>query len=181
MGVEMLDWLDKKLGPPAKILTSLKEVKKFIAENEVVVVGFFSEAGGEEAGKYNLACLDYEDYPVAITHLQEAQDHYKVGDNSVVLFKKYDEKKVVYEGDLETNKIREFIAARNLPCVVEFNHPNAQRIFKHPEVKSHLLVFHNKSSETFNDEVGMMNKVCQDYKNNVLFVTVDVGEEDHRR
>jgi len=183
MAPEMVDWLEMKIGPPAKIMKTLAEVKKLIKDNEVVVVGFFSDEAGEDAAKYNLACLDYEEYPVAITSNKEIASHYKVEDNSVMLFKKYDEKRVLFSGDLNTANLREFIAGNNLPVVIEFNHANAQRIFKHPEVKSHLLVFHNKTEckEMFEKQFESLKGIAKDFKNDILFVSVDVGVEDHRR
>merc|ERR1712115_737880 len=48
--------------------------------------------------------------------------------------------------------------------------------------KSHLLVFHNRSSETFEEEKVMMARGGKEFKGQgVLFTSVDVGEEDHRR
>ena len=185
MAPEMVAWLEKKIGPPAKELSSVKDVKNFVADNEVAVVGFFSETDGESFKKYNLACLDYDDYgvhyPVAVTTDKEASEHYDIKDK-IVLFKKFDEKKVIYEGELDTQQIRDFITENSLPIVIEFNHDNAQKMFKRPnDGKSHLLVFHNKSSSTYDDEIKMMAKVGKEFKQTVLFTSVDVEEEDHRR
>eukprot|EP00092_Neocalanus_flemingeri_P016671 GFUD01018034.1.p1 GENE.GFUD01018034.1~~GFUD01018034.1.p1 ORF type:complete len:435 (+),score=155.29 GFUD01018034.1:170-1306(+) len=185
MAPEMVAWLEKKIGPPSKVLSSLKDVKNFVKDHEVAIVGFFSEAGDDSYEKYNLACLDYDDYgvhyPVAVTTDKEASEHYEVKDR-IVLFKKFDERKVVYEGELETQQIRDFITENSLPIVIEFNHENAQKMFKKPnDGKSHLLVFHNKSSETYQEEIKMMSKVGKEFKQTVLFTSVDVEEEDHRR
>ena len=66
--------------------------------------------------------------------------------------------------------------------MIEFNHDNAQKMFKRPnDGKSHLLVFHNKSSSTYDGEIKMMAKVGKEFKQTVLFTSVDVEEEDHRR
>merc|ERR1719273_659331 len=144
MAPEMVAWLEKKIGAPAKELSSVKAVKDFVADNE-------------------------------------ASAHYDVKDK-VVLFKKFDERKVVYEGELDTQQIRDFITENSLPIVIEFNHDNAQKMFKRPNNgKSHLLVFHNKSSTSYNEEIKMMAKVGKGFKDTVLFTSVDVEEEDHRR
>lgn len=186
MAPEMVDWLVKKIGPPARPLTSLQEVESFVSDHEVGVVGFFSEEGSEEHKAYILACRDYDDYgvhyPVAVTTDKEAGEHFGVKDK-VVLFKKFDEKKVVFEGPLDTQSIRDFISENSLPVVIEFNHENAQKMFKRPnDGKSHLLVFHNKSGENYEEEMAMMAKIGKEFKLQDLLVTsVDVVEEDHRR
>merc|ERR1711953_225189 len=69
-------------------------------------------------------------------------------EGKVVLFKKFDERKVVYEGELGVQEVRDFITENSLPTLIEFNHDNAQKMFK---------------------------------RQGVLFTSVDVGEEDHRR
>ena len=184
MAPEIVDWLEKKIGPPAKILETLDDVKKFVSKTDVSVVGFFADQG-DQFDAYNRACLDYDDYgvhyPVAVTNNKEALEHYGVMDK-VVLFKKFDEKKVVYEGELETQAVRDFITENSLPIVIEFNHENAQKMFKRPNnLKSHLLVFHNKSEPGYDDQIKLMATVGREFKEKCLFTSVDVEEEDHRR
>ena len=66
---------------------------------------------------------------------------------------------------------------------MEFNHENAQKIFKSPnDGQSHLLVFHNKSdAAAFAAETAMLRRVAAEFRGSVIFVSVDVAEEDHRR
>jgi len=186
MAPEMVAWLEKKIGPPALPLTNLEEVKSFLTQHQVAVVGFFSDMGGEGWAAYSRACKDYDDYgvhyPVGVTADSEAADYYEVKDQ-IVLFKKFDEKKVVFDGELDTQSIRDFITENSLPVVIEFNHENAQKMFKRPnDGKSHVLVFHNKSSSTYPDEIEIMEKIGLEFRSRDLLVTsVDVSEEDHRR
>ena len=184
MAPEMVAWLDRKLGPPALPLAGLPEVEQFTAKHEVAVVGFFAEESPGLA-RYTEACRDYDDYgvtyPVALTTDPAAAQHFSVSDR-VVLFKKFDERKVVYEGELGVQEVRDFITENAMPTVIEFNHDNAQKMFKRPnDGKSHLLVFHNRSSDTFEEEQRMMARVGKEFRKEVLFTSVDVGEEDHRR
>jgi len=184
MAPEIVAWLDKKIGPPALPLESVKEVEDFTRKHDVAVVGFFAPES-EELASYNLACKDYDDYgvhyPVAVSTDPTAAKHFGA-EGKVVLFKKFDEKKVVYDGELGVQQVRDFITENSLPTVIEFNHDNAQKMFKRPnDGKSHLLVFHNRSSETFEEEKRMMARVGKPFRSTVLFTSVDVGEEDHRR
>lgn len=184
MAPEMVSWLEKKIGPSALPLLSIDEVEAFISKHEVAVVGFFSE-GSEEKDKYNSVCKDYDDYgvhyPVALVTDIETAAHYKAK-QKLVLFKKFDEKEMMYSGELEVENVRDFITENSLRYLTEMNHENAQKLFKRPNNgKAHLLVFHNRSSEVFEEEKKMLARVGKEFRQKVLFTSVDVGEEDHRR
>merc|ERR1711935_178588 len=43
MANEMVEWVEKKIGPDAEILETLENVKDFIDNSDVAVVGFFSD------------------------------------------------------------------------------------------------------------------------------------------
>merc|ERR1711962_1207824 len=76
----------------------------------------------------------------------------------------------------------EFIQRYAIPLVVEFNHDTAQKIFR-GLVKSHLLLFLNKSSDDFEGATAMAKKLAEteEFYQKVMFVTVDTDEDDHRR
>ena len=204
MAPEMVEWLERKVGPPAQLLNSLEAVQEFIKAHEVAVVGFFpnEENKGDDKTKekrerYLAACRDYEDsgvhYPVGLATDAAAATKYGA-ENKIALFKaagggEDDENRppLFYsEPDLMAaagpQDIRSWITANALPAVVEFNHDNAQKIFQSPnDGQSHLLVFHNRSADSFADEMKMLAKVAAEFRGSVIFVSVDVEEEDHRR
>jgi len=49
----IVSWLNKKTGPPAKTITTVKEAEKLEDDNEVVVLGFFKDDA--EAKEFNKA------------------------------------------------------------------------------------------------------------------------------
>ena len=185
MAPEITEWLEFKISPQVKLLDTPAEVDTFVTENEVAVVGYFEQATPEMRG-YEKACIDYDDYgvhyPIGLTSNADAIA--KVGvTNSILIHVQHEDKPVPYSGDFSQQNIRDFITENALPSVTEMNHDNAQKLFKAPnDGKSHLLVFHNKSTDTFEEEFKMLSKVGKEFKDKkVLFVSVDVNENDHRR
>jgi len=63
---------------------------------------------------------------------------------------------------------------------VEFNQDTAQKIFS-GEVKSHLLLFLSASSEDFTAKTDIAREIAKEYKGEMLFVTINTDEEDHKR
>merc|ERR1712227_748363 len=104
----------------------------------------------------------------------------KVEKDGVVLFKKFDEGKAVYEGSVIEEEVTKFISGNALPLVVEFNQDTAQKIFS-GEVKSHLLMFMSASAEDFSAKVDIAREIAKDHKGEMLFVTINTDEEDHKR
>ena len=125
---------------------------------------------------------DYEEYRCAITSDEEAMKKHDAKDGQVVLFKKFDQGRAVYEGSIDKPAMMEFIQRYSVPLVVEFNHETAQKIFR-GLVKSHLLLFLNKSSDDFEGATAMAKKLAEteEFYQKVMFVTVDTDEDDHRR
>ena len=59
----------------------------------------------EAAKKYKSAVRDFEDYPCAITSDKAAMEKQGAKDGEVVLFKNFDERRAVYEGAINAEKL----------------------------------------------------------------------------
>jgi len=175
----IVTWLEKKTGPPAKTLETAEELKKFTEDNDIAVVGFYKETGSAEAKVFLATADNMDDYPFAIV-ADEAVAKENGVDSGIVLFKKFDEGKAVFEGEVSEDLLTKFIAGNALPLVVEFNQDTAQKIFS-GEVKSHLLLFLSASAEDFSAKVDIAKAIAKDHKGEMLFVTINTDEEDHKR
>merc|ERR1719423_51046 len=89
--IEIVNWLNKKTGPPAKALATEEELKAFIDSNEVVVVGFFDSAESDAAKAFLAAAADVDDTPCGIVTDAALAATKEVTGDLVVLFKKFDE------------------------------------------------------------------------------------------
>ena len=183
MAMEMVEWVEKKIGPAAERLETAQAVEEAIENNEVVVIGFFKDGeASKQAQDYLKAVKDYEEYKCAITSSEEAMKAHNAQDGQVVLFKKFDSGRAVYEGAIDRPAMLEFIQRYAVPLVVEFSHETAQKIFR-GLVKSHLLMFLSKTKDNFEDVQKMARKLAETeaFNQKVMFVTVDIDEDDHRR
>lgn len=105
---------------------------------------------------------------------------YDVKEDSIVLFKQFDDGKVIYGGEYNDAEIKKFLQLQSMPLIVEFNHESAQKIFG-GDIKSHLLMFVSKQSENLEKTVEQIKEVAKKFRNEVLFVTINADEEDHKR
>ncbi|KAK3851523.1 hypothetical protein Pcinc_031790 [Petrolisthes cinctipes] len=177
---DIVNWLLKKTGPPAKAIGSVEDAKAFIEEKTVVIIGFFKDQESAAAKEFLSAASTTDDHPFGITSDDAVFTEYGVSGEGIVLFKDFDEKKNVYEGEIEESEIIKFVAANSLPLVVDFNHETASKIFG-GEIKSHLLIFLSKEAGHYDAHIEACRGAAKAFKGQLLFVTINTDEEDHAR
>lgn len=177
---DIVGWLSKKTGPPAKEIETVEAAEALIAENQVVVFGFFKDRDSKEAKVFLSAASAVDDFPFAITSNEDVYKKYEAKCGSIILFKQFDEGKVVFEGDATEETVKKFVTSQSLPLVVEFNHDSAQKIFG-GEIKSHLLLFLSKEGGNLEKYTEVARNVAKNYRDQVLFVSINSDEEDHQR
>ena len=80
----------KKTGPPAKSLETSEDVKKFIDDKEVAVIGFFADVESAKAKAYSGAADGIDDVEFGIVLNADIAKEYEVEGNGIILFKKVD-------------------------------------------------------------------------------------------
>uniref|UniRef100_A0A1W7R9Z2 Protein disulfide-isomerase n=1 Tax=Hadrurus spadix TaxID=141984 RepID=A0A1W7R9Z2_9SCOR len=174
----IIKWLKKKTGPPAIQLMTVEEAKEFKGSSDVVIIGFFKDQESKEAKEYLDVAFAIDDHPFGITSDEGIYKELEVEKDNVVLFKKFDEERINYEGEFEKDSIKKFVRTNSLPLVIEFTHETAQKIFG-GDVKLHNLLFISKKSEDYGSIVDKFRNVAKEFKGKVLFVSIDTDDEDH--
>ncbi|XP_075164203.1 protein disulfide isomerase [Haematobia irritans] len=177
---DIVSWVSKKTGPPAKELASVEDAETFLKDNEIAVVGFFKDLESAEAKAFVSAANALDSFAFGITSNDDVIAKYEAKDGAVVLFKPFDDKKSVYSGEINVEDIKKFAQVESLPLIVEFNHESASKIFG-GSIKSHLLFFVSKEAGHIEKHVDPLKEVAKKYRNNILFVTISSDEEDHAR
>ena len=70
--------------------------------------------------------------------------------------------------------------ATDEPLLLEYNHETAQEMFSE-DGQSYLLLFLSASSEDFAAKTDIAQEMAKKYKGEMLFVTINTDEEDHKR
>ncbi|KAI4493164.1 hypothetical protein M0802_009581 [Mischocyttarus mexicanus] len=168
--------------PAAKELSSVEEVKAFTDEHEVVIIGFFKDLDSKYAELFLEVANAVDDYSFGITETEEVLEEYEAKDDdySIVLFKKFDDGKAKFDGELTSENVQNFINVHSLPIIVDFNQDTAQKIFG-GSIKSHLLAFLSKDAGHFEKYVDIIKEPAKKFLGQVLFVTINSDEADHER
>merc|ERR1712066_74625 len=176
----IVNWVEKKTGPPAKALANAEEAKAFIDGKTVAVIGCFKDEATDGAKAFLSAASSMDDVAFGITGDEALCSEYGVSAEGVVIVKTFDEGKATLTEDLTEENIASFVSSESLPLVIDFNHETAQKIFS-GEVKSHFLMFSSAKADDHEDKLEKMRAMARSSKGKMLFVTINTDEEDHKR
>uniref|UniRef100_A0A8C7CE07 Protein disulfide-isomerase n=1 Tax=Oncorhynchus kisutch TaxID=8019 RepID=A0A8C7CE07_ONCKI len=177
---DIVNWLKKRTGPAATTLGEVAEAESMIAHNEVAVIGFFKDVESEGAKAFLNAAEAVDDVPFGITSNDAVYSKFEVSKDGVVLFKKFDEGRNTFDGELSKADLLAFIKANQLPLVIEFTEQTAPKIFG-GEIKSHILMFVPKAADDFADKMVEFKKASEGFKGKILFIFIDSEVDDNQR
>jgi len=177
---EIVAWLKKKTGPACKTLTTADEVKAFAETNEVVVIGLFKDLTGKDAQLYESVAQKMDDIPFGISSDANVNTHLGKDTDGIVLLKKFDEGKAIFEGEMNVENINKFVRKNRLPTVVEFSQETAQKVFS-GDIKQHVLMFISKAASDFQAKLDEFTTVAKKFREEFIFIYVNVDEDENER
>ncbi|XP_076138589.1 protein disulfide-isomerase A2 [Alosa pseudoharengus] len=172
----ILQWLNRRMGQSATSLTTTRGAQEFIDANNVTIVGFFKSLDAEVVKVFYDVAMDVVDVNFGIVSSPKIFKHFSLEEDTVVLFKKFDDKRadLPVTQKLEKDEVITFIRDNSLELVIEFNEQNAEKIFG-SKVHNHILIFLNTTLETHNALLSEYRDVASMFKGKVLFILIDVN------
>ncbi|XP_053273692.1 protein disulfide-isomerase A2 [Pleuronectes platessa] len=173
----IVQWMKRRSGPGAPVLDSAESAAQFIDAHEINVVGFFDDLDSEAAKLFKELSLDVTDTEFALTATPEVFQKYEVKENSVVLFKKFDDGRADFtlseEGTLDKKNLTKFIDENSLELIIPFKQETSDKIFS-SSILLHSLLFINSTVESQVALLDASRPVAKEFKGKMLFIVIDV-------
>ena len=168
---EVVNWMRKKSGPPCVELKTEKDVEKFQKDNEVCVVYYGNKK--EDIDHYSNVARKIEDFSFGIVKDEDLAKKYgKVG--SIVLYKKFDEKKNEYTGTITDKNIEDFVNKFGSPKVMKFDEKTAQIIFG--KGLPAIILYASEKSEKNSEYKDLLKSVSEKIEGKLKVVLTDIKE-----
>ncbi len=120
-GIEIVNWLKKRTGPPAVVLESIEAANEFKDKDDVAVIGFFESQESDNAKAYLNAADTQDSINFGIVTSKDIAEGLEAALDSIVLFKSFDEGRVTFSGEFNAEDIVTFVLTEQLPLVTKFS------------------------------------------------------------
>ena len=163
---------DRQVSPALSTVTE-EDLATFADSDKVVIIGFFAEAAGAEFEAFSaLANANRDSFTfgyVIDADGSSAQEHgAKVP--GVVLFKKFDERKNVFEGAFDAEELVAFIKANSVPLMDDIGPENYQSYAESGLPLAYLFVGSDEDRATHGPGI---EAIAKDFKGKINFVYLD--------
>jgi len=172
----LVDWLRSKTPALATEVNTDQEANHFLEDNQVSVLGMFPTPGSEGELAFVEASHLF-DTGVGFGVLRYLQG-WAVKD-TVWIRAKHFEGQEIFEGQLTVKRLVDFVTLHSTPHVVEFKPDDWKTIFRDNR-NQHFVLFANKQS-TAEADFGAVERVAKDFKKEMMFVRVDVGNAENEK
>jgi len=169
---KMVIWISKKSGSPATVVSSAEELNGLIKNNSVIVVGFLENLESDLSKAFLETALHNEHVAFALVQDKSLFSAYEVDGETVIMFKDFDEGKVVYSGKAEVAELSEFVHTNSIPLVIDFSYDFAPIIFG-GSIRNHVLLFASSKADNYAETRDTLTKLAKIFKGKLMFVVVD--------
>jgi len=180
----IIKYMEKQVGPSAKSIATEEELKAFISQKDVNVVGYFSDTKSK----------GYQAFTAAADALREQFRFAVVTDsalvsaaevqNGVVLYKDFDDLKNVFTGDLTKEAIVNFVWDHSVPTAGEFSKDTKERYTRRnlPILKFYIDVSYSTPANTKRTQyyINRLKKLTENEKATGKLQFAIVDKDDFR-
>ena len=166
----IVNWIRKQAEPVSINVTTIQEAYKFVNDNEVACL-FFGTIGSDAHTAFLSAASTFGDVFFAQTDDEALREKYEVQGEAIVLFRKIDEGKALYEGAYSTAHITNFINSNIDPPV----YPYEKIPFLNSDLDSIYLIV--DQNETSSNAESTFRTIANDLKGKLTFVIVQIEQE----
>ncbi|CAD7081218.1 unnamed protein product [Hermetia illucens] len=177
---KILEWVENNIRPSVKTITTIQDAKEFISKKKLSVLGFFQCLRSVEAAVLATISCCCPRVAFAQTSDKTIFEKYQVKENCVILFKRVDEYQATFAGPFNEKDLLSFVRTYSTPLISEIKRGDTTK----PLIQAsslHLLLLVSTASGHLTEYVEPLCEVAKEFRNKVLFVIVDPGEEGNER
>lgn len=174
---EIVAWLKKQSGPPAKTIETAAQLLAAQESNDVIVVGYFASVDSDAAKAYLAVASGDEINSYYISSSEDVKNALAISEDSLVILKSFDDKRAdLTVADQNPGQLYSFIVGNSVPLVQTFSQEAAKKIFSSP-IQKHVLFFTETTADHHAPALASLTEVAKSVKGQALVVNVPSTED----
>ena len=168
---DLISWARKKASLSVSFLKSIEDIEKMKKENKICIIYF-----GKEEKNIKLIkkfSVKFENLSFAIVEDLKLAQLYKAVFDSVVILKKYDEKRKDII-NFNEQKLENFIKKYSEQKIFDFNEKNINLIFNRN--KPAFIYFGRKGDLAWKKDAKTIEKLAYNVENDLIFIITEIKE-----
>lgn len=161
---------EKKTGPASKELKTVSEVEDFFKGEEAIVL----LVGQEGFENYSNYAKSIEDVNFVHCFAQECLSNYNVSSGTVVVLKKFDDKRNDLAPGYSFDSFKSFLETKTKPMIMSFNEKCAQHIFG--KSVPGLFLYYDKTSSNAEALLSILREVAPLVKDKIQVIATGITE-----
>lgn len=127
---EIVSWVKKQSGPPARTITTADELLGLQEVNDVVVVGYFADVSSNAAKSFLKVASGDESNVYAITSSEDIKQSLNLQGDTVVVLTNFDDKRNdLSVSTFDIDAVEKFVSASSTPLIQTFSQESSKKIF----------------------------------------------------
>ena len=168
---DLIEWARKMASPPVVFLKSLESVENMRKENQVSIIYFGKEE--KDMKIFKSLAIKFRDLPFAIVEDEKLAQLYKVVPKSVVVLRKFDEKRKDII-NFDHKKLEDFIKKNSEQKILSFTDKNINLIFN--KNKPAFVYFGRKGDLTWKKYTSTIEKLAYNVENDLIFIMTEIKD-----
>ncbi|KAB0796259.1 hypothetical protein PPYR_10320 [Photinus pyralis] len=170
----LVQWVNKKMGPPATDLKDVSSAKAFVEQDVVAIIGYFEDQSSDDAKIFLEVAASTGEFSFGITSDPNVFKEFNANSGDIFMYKKFDDGTVQFKGELNVDNLNEFLDVESVPLLADFSEA------RYSDGRHYcLLVFLNKSRTGTAKVEEVARSAAKQFKGKITFSTVDINVKDN--
>jgi len=174
----IVEWVDKKTSEGITAVTRPGELQYIVEEENMFVVGYFSNLDSEEYKVFESTYEDVDEVKFFLVSDPELMKEYHQQDGSIMVMKNFDEKLSYFKEEVTKENLKNFILREITPLVVDFSPENAGKIFD-SDIRKHFILMSDKNAPRHHEMMKNLRVLARERKEDIIAIHCDTSE-DHQ-
>lgn len=174
---ELFTWLLEQVDH-WKFMESLNDIQAKIKSHDVTIIGFFNDENSYGAKIFKEVANDYKEYLCGLVNSKKIFDEYNAKNETIILFRNFDESQTIYNGKLIADELESFIDFNSLPSIVHYCNSKYREKIYSSGYENHLYICKSKNDDDFDEFIGGIKNSAEQFRGKMMFVIFDVDNDD---